>query len=98
MNSVKLQRWKHYLPAVFFFLLGVFFYSFPGLTVFLVVSFFTGIGILYTMIIRRMHQVQDSHQTSHMNGFEKDIYESGEPNFKNITVTVLKRGNLNRFL
>lgn len=97
---MKPHRFKHYLPSIFFFMLALLFYEFPQLAAFLLVGMFATLGLLYFFLIRKLHRFHDAQsQWSHpsQQGFVKEVYDSGEPNFKNVTVTVLKRGQVDRF-
>lgn len=95
-NASRSGSWKNYLPALFFFFLAWFFIVFKSLAVFLVSGAFLFIGILYAGIVYRVHQMKKRMETMQSSDsephFQSGFGEMGEPTFRNISVTVLKKG------
>jgi len=90
-KQMRRERWKHYLPAGGLFGMALFFGLFPSFTLFLIVGGLSSLAVLYAWIIYRIHRYQDQDQFDTMTGFERDIFDTGEPTFRNISVTFIRR-------
>lgn len=86
------NRLKHYLPAVFLLLGAWFFILVPGLAVALIAGGLASAGLLYGWLVYRFHRAQAEAGSVRFTRFEEDLSSRGGPSFKNVTVTVLKKG------
>ena len=98
------QKWKHYIPALVFFGLGIFFAIFPSFAAFLVILGLFFFAALYAFVIYRFHKLQTDAQVFYTaaqgpgaDGGDPSYGFHGfqEPSFRNVSVYIYQ--NRNRF-
>ena len=79
------STWRHYIPALFCFLLAFIFLIFPILAAILAITILVAIGGLYSYFVARIHRGLRSarHQTMPTD------WSHEEPSFRNVSVYVV---------
>ena len=88
---MNLEHLKPYIPAGLSFLMGLMVLWLPGLAVFLVVGGLFTFGVLYAFVVYKLREAVQRQTGSA--AFEDAGSETMEPNFKNVTVYMVKKGN-----
>jgi hypothetical protein len=87
-----MQTIKQYSGPLWFLGFALVIFNFPVLAAILLGGLFLSISVFWGLMVYRFRQFQNtaSTQTAQWRDFERNIYESGGPSFRNISVRVFR--------
>lgn len=84
---------KHYIPAIISSLLAILFLLVPEIAVFLLSGALFTFAIFYTFMVYQFQKAKKHFDQSQQTDFSQDQTGFTEPNFRNVTIRMIKRGS-----
>jgi len=88
-----MTKLRAYYPAIFLFLFGQLFFAFPELAALLLGGFLSLTALIYAWFQYKWQKVQRAQgvYNTETSSFESEVFNHGEPNIRNISVTIMNR-------